>query len=90
MSYLLFASAAAAAARSAAAWQALDAPAGATHYLWAWQEHPADGHAALIIPPTPQGAQIDMPQGAYDALLTEPERAALMPALSADWFPETI
>lgn len=90
MSYLIFASPAEAAARSAAAWQALGTPAGATRYLWAWQEHPADGRAALRIPPTAGEAQIDLSQGAYDALLAESERAALVPTLSADWFPETI
>ncbi|WP_371346213.1 hypothetical protein [Ancylobacter sp. IITR112] len=85
MSYLLFASAIDAAARSAVGWQALDAPAGATRFLWAWHVHPTDGRAALIIPPTPQGAQIDMPQGDYDALLDEGERARLTYPLPDDW-----
>jgi len=90
MSYLIFASATEAAARSAAAWDALGYPPGATQYLWAWQLHPSDGRAALIIPPTPQGAQIDLPPASYEALLTETERAALVPTLSAGWFPETM
>ena len=87
MSYLIFASATEAAARSAAAWHALGTPAGATHFLWAWQEHPSDGRAALIIPPTPQGAQIDLPPASYEALLTPDEHAAKVEVLPGDGWP---
>lgn len=84
MSYLIFASAAEAAARSAQAWQALGTPAGATRYLWAWQEHPEDGRAALRIPPTAGEAQIDPPQADYENLLTPEERAAWVETLPGD------
>ncbi|WP_421696979.1 hypothetical protein [Ancylobacter sp.] len=87
MSYLIFASAAEAAARSAAAWRALGTPAGATQFLWAWQEHPSDGRAALIIPPTPQGAQIDLPPADYERLLTAEEHAAKVEALPGEGWP---
>ena len=87
MSYLIMASAAGAAERSAVAWQALGYPAGATRYLWAWQLHPADSRAALLIPATPQGAQIDVPQAAYDRLVTAEERVARVETLpEGDWF----
>ncbi|WP_371345287.1 hypothetical protein [Ancylobacter sp. IITR112] len=77
MNYLIFASPAQAADRSAAAWQALGAPAGATQFLWAWHVHPTDGRAALAIPATPRAVQIDIPQERYERLLGEEERAAL-------------
>lgn len=84
MNYLVFPSAALAQARSAEAWQALGYPAGATMYVWAWQLHPTDGRAALCLPLTPEGAQIDVPQASYDALLTAEERAALVEALPGE------
>lgn len=84
MSYLIFASATEAASRSAAAWHALGSPAGAIQFLWAWQEHPSDGRAALILPPTPQGAQIDLPPASYEALLTPEEHAAKVEALPGE------
>ncbi|UOK71033.1 hypothetical protein [Ancylobacter polymorphus] len=87
MSYLVFPSAADAQARSAAAWQALAYPTGATTYLWAWQLHPTDGRAALRIPPTPQDAQIDVPQAEYERLLTAEEHAAKVETLPGEGWP---
>lgn len=87
MSYLIVPSLAAAQERSAAAWQALGYPAGGTQLLWTWQLHPADGRAALRIPPTPQEAQIDLPQADYDALLTAEEHAAKVATLPGEGWP---
>lgn len=85
MTYLIVPSGADAAARSAEAWQALGTQGGVTTALWGWRTHPTGPQAALIIPPTPEAAQIDMPQAAYDALLTADERGALVETLPEDW-----
>lgn len=84
MTYLVFSSLLAAQQRSAAAWQALDYPTGATRFLWMWQLHPADGRAALLIPPTSAEAQIDLPQASYEALLTTEEHAATVETLPGE------
>lgn len=87
MSYLVFPSLLAAQQRSATAWQALGYPMGATRQLWTWQLHPADGRAALRIPPTPQEAQIDLPQAEYERLLTAQEHAAKVETLPGGGWP---
>ncbi|TCK31308.1 hypothetical protein EV667_1417 [Ancylobacter aquaticus] len=86
MMYLIFATAGEAQARSAAAWQALGSAPGDTLYLWAWQLHPTDGRAALLLPAMPGEAQIHLSQESYDGLLTPAERAARVETLPAeDW-----
>lgn len=89
MSYLVLASRAVAEARSRAAYAPLRPdiePDGAvTDALWSVRDHPEDGRAALVIPDTPAGAGLDLPQAAYDGLLTGEERAALIEQLPADW-----
>ncbi|WP_018389887.1 hypothetical protein [Ancylobacter sp. FA202] len=84
MNYLVFPTAAAAQERSAAAWQALGYPRGATRSLWVCLPHPADGRAALCLPLTPEEAQIDVPQAEYHALLSAEERAAQVEALPGE------
>lgn len=89
--YLILPDAAAAKQRSAAAYAPLRAPDApdfaATDAVWAWRLHPEDGRAALDIPATPAGAGLGLSQAAYDGLLTEVERAALVATLPADWDP---
>lgn len=89
MSYLLFASRAAAEARSRAAYAPLrpqDEPDGTvTDALWLVRDHPEDGRAALVVPDGPAGAGLGLTQAAYDALLTAGERAALVGQLPAGW-----
>lgn len=75
-------------ARSEKAWADCGYGGGATTSLWVWCEHPTDGRALLRIPPTPGEAQIGLSQAAYDALITEDEKAALVDALPPDWTPE--
>ncbi|HEY9212968.1 MAG TPA: hypothetical protein VIQ29_08940 [Ancylobacter sp.] len=73
-------------ARSAAAWAALGPPdAEGTTMLWSVRPHPSSGAAALVVPPTPLAAGIDMPQPDYDALLTSEEHAVLVDALGEGW-----
>ena len=86
--YLIQPDAATARSRSAAAWAALSPPASSTVAgLWTIEERPAAGLVALAIPDTPEEAQIGLSQAAYDALLTEAERATLVDDLPADWGP---
>jgi hypothetical protein len=90
MSYLIFASRTAARTRSRAAYAPLrpdDEPdSGAvTVALWTSIHHPSDGRTALLIPSTPDAAGLGISQEDYDALLTEEERAALIPDLPAEW-----
>lgn len=86
MAYLILSSVEAAEARSAAAWAVLGPPdAEGTTMLWSVRPHPSSGVAAVIVPPTPLAAGIDMPQPDYEALLTSEEHAALVDALGEDW-----
>lgn len=88
MSYLIFPTAAAAQARSEAAYAA---PEGArTSALWGCLVHPIDGRAALLIPETPDQAGIGISQAAYNALLTAEERAVLAAELTDDWQPAAL
>lgn len=88
MKFLIFPTLAAAVVRSEQAWPDCGYGGGTTTSLWAWYEHPTDARALLRIPATPEDAQIGLSQAAYDALLTEDERAALVDALPPDWTPE--
>jgi len=89
MTYLVFASRAAAGGRSRRAYDLLrpaEEPDGAvTDAVWSVIDHPADGRAALVIPPTPGEAGLGLGPDAYDALLTVEERAAAVAELPADW-----
>lgn len=90
MSYLLFATYAAAEARSRDAYAPLrstDVPGdgAVTDALWSIIPHPTDGRAALIIPETPIEAGLGVSQEIYDALLSDAERAALLKELPSDW-----
>lgn len=85
MSYLIFASTAAAQARSAQAWLDCGFEAAGTDRLWFCVDHPSDGRAALSIPATPAEAQISLEPDDYAALLTGAEHAALVAALPDDW-----
>ena len=85
MSYLIVETAAAAQQRSAQAWEALGNSPGATLCLWAWRQHPTTALAALVIPPTPERAQVSVTPAVYDALLTAEERAAPCDALPDGW-----
>lgn len=89
MSYLILDTVAQAQARSATAWLDCGYEAEATYLLWSVVAHPVDGRAALVVPATPAGAHIGLSQAAYDALLTDDERGALLPDLPADWTPES-
>lgn len=88
MSFLIIATVATAQTRSAQAWLDCGYEAAATYRLWPVLAHPTDDRAALIIPATPGEAQIGLSQEAYDDLLTDAERAALVADLSPDWTPE--
>lgn len=87
MSYLVVASLADAEARSARAWLDCGYEAAETTRLWPVLIHPGDGRAALRIAATPEGAQIGLSQAAYDALLSDDERARLVSSLPSDWSP---
>ncbi|PZQ79061.1 MAG: hypothetical protein DI549_21160 [Ancylobacter novellus] len=93
MSYLIFENRTAARTRSRNAYAPLrpdDEPdtGAVTVALWSSVHHPSDGRAALLIPTTPEQAGLGISQAQYDALLTEDERAALIPDLPAEWKPE--
>lgn len=88
MTYLILDTAAAAQARSEQAWLDCGYVPDSTTSLWSWVPHPSDGRAALRIPTTPLEAQIGLSQEAYNALLTEAEKAMLVEVLSDDWTPE--
>ena len=75
MRYLILPDAAAADARSRAAWTPGDGDTITTH-RWAWRVHPTDGRAALMIP-----------DGDEAAHLTGDELLALVEGLSEDWTP---
>lgn len=90
MSWLVLPTMDAAMARSAQAWLDCGFEADGTYRLWLCAAHPTDGRGALMIPATPAEAQIAIPAEAYEALLTEAERAALVADLSADWTPEIL
>lgn len=82
VSYLILVSEAAARARSEAACgpvPGVPGPGGSA--IWGWQVHPTDGRAALNIPATPAEAGLGLSQAAYDAMLTNEERAALVAEL---------
>lgn len=90
MSYLIFPSRISARIRSRAAYTPLrpdDEPGtgAVTVALWSSVHHPSDARTALIIPETPGEAGIDISREAYDALLTEAERASLLSDLPPDW-----
>ncbi|WP_428029270.1 hypothetical protein [Ancylobacter sp.] len=88
MTYLIFPTLGAAMARSAQAWLACLYPAGETRLLWSCIEHPQDGRAALILPATPDAAQIGISPEAYEALLTQEERQARLEALPGEGWPD--
>ncbi|HEY9215901.1 MAG TPA: hypothetical protein VIQ29_23965 [Ancylobacter sp.] len=58
--------------------------------LWSVRPHPSSGVAALIVPPMPLAAGIDLPQTDYEVLLTTAERAVLVDELGEDWRAEDI
>lgn len=87
MSYLIVARLADAEARSARAWLDCGYEAAETTRLWPVLAHPSDGRAALRIEATPGAAQIGLSQAAYDALVSEDERARLVYSLPSDWSP---
>ncbi|WP_371346462.1 hypothetical protein [Ancylobacter sp. IITR112] len=88
MTFLIFDTVAAAQARSEQAWLDCGYLPDSTTSLWSWVPHPLDGRAALTIPTTPLEAQIGLSQEAYDALLTEAEKAMLVDVLPDEWIPE--
>lgn len=88
MSFLIFPALETAHARSAMAWLDCGYEAVGTYMLWLCIAHPTNGGGALMIPDTPLEAQIGLSQQAYDALLTEAEKAMLVDVLPADWIPE--
>ncbi|WP_428031484.1 hypothetical protein [Ancylobacter sp.] len=90
MSWLILPTMEDAMARSTQAWLDCGFAADGTYRLWLCAAHPTDGRGALMIPPTPDDAQIALAGEAYEALLTEAERVALVPALTADWTPEIL
>lgn len=83
MKYLIFETHEAAEARSIAAYEPmrpLPEPEGTvTSALWTVTRM-ADGRSALMIPDTPAAAGISLSQQAYDDLLSEEERGALVHA----------
>ncbi|PZQ82649.1 MAG: hypothetical protein DI549_10735 [Ancylobacter novellus] len=90
MSYLIFPTRTAARTRSRNAYAPLrpdDEPdtGAVTVALWSSLHHPSDGRTALVIPETPEGAGLGISQEDYDGLLSEAERAALIPDLPAEW-----
>ena len=70
--YLILTDAAAADARSRAAWTPGPGDTITTH-MWSWRVHPTDGRAALEIPT------------GFEVGLAEAELAALVDALPEDW-----